>query len=183
MAEKKKKGRRAYLDSFQRNAKGEYEYKGETYVWQMTEQERRKELFRLWILCIGMLAGLIAAGSVEAPGTLNCIYVLLPYVINLIAGISVFWGMCRLTAGGYALRAYVYQKSAAQIPGRALFTFICAALAVLGEIVFVLQNGMERKAVGFVLFVLAECTVSATVFLLGRHIRNMRWEKQDLIDK
>ena len=122
--EKKKKSRRAYLESFQKNQEGNYEYKGELYVWQGTGQDRRRELARLWGLCIALLGSLAGAGSVDAPGAINCAYVILPYVINLIAGISVCWGLCRLSAGGNPVRAYVWKASVEQIPGRAVFACI-----------------------------------------------------------
>ena len=146
MAEKKtekKKNRRAYLESFQKNQEGNYEYRGELYAWQGTEQERRRELAKLWGLCTVLMGSLAAAGSVEAPGSINCAYVILPYVVNLIAGISVCWGLCRLSAGGNPVRAYVWKASGGQIPGRAIFACICSGVSLAGELI--LLSGMVWK--------------------------------------
>lgn len=178
MAEKKKNGKRAYLDAFQKNAEGKYEYKGELYRWQGTGQERKKALGKLWILCIGMLAALGIAGSVKAPGALNCAYVILPYVAEFVAGISVFWGLCRLSAGGDSLRAYVYQAAVEKIPGRAVVTAIGAAAAFVGEIVFALRNGLDGKGAGFVVFLLLEGVIIILVLLLWKSIRKMEWSKK-----
>lgn len=177
MAEKKKKGRRAYLEAFQKNHEGKYEYRGEAYAWQGTEEKRRRELVRLWGLCVVMLGSLAAAGCVEAPGSINCAYVILPYVINLIAGISVCWGLCRLSAGGNPVRAYVWQASVEQIPGRALFACICGGASLAGEVIFAVRNGLEGKAGGFAAFLLLECAVCAASFQMRRQIRKLEWKK------
>ena len=44
MAEKKYKGRKAYLNDFQKNAKGEYEYQGNLYEWQGEKKEYLKNI-------------------------------------------------------------------------------------------------------------------------------------------
>lgn len=176
--EKKKKSSRAYLESFQKNQEGNYEYKGELYAWQGTGQDRRRELARLWGLCIALLGSLAGAGSVDAPGAINCAYVILPYVINLIAGISVCWGLCRLSAGGNPVRAYVWKASVEQIPGRAAFACICGGASLAGELIFVVRNGLEGKTGGFAVFLLLECLVCASSFGMYQRVKKLNWEKQ-----
>ncbi len=180
MAEKKtekKKNRRAYLESFQKNQEGNYEYRGELYAWQGTEQERRRELAKLWGLCTVLMGSLAAAGSVEAPGSINCAYEILPYVVNLIAGISVCWGLCRLSAGGNPVRAYVWKASVGQIPGRAIFACICSGVSLAGELIFAVRNGLEGKTAGFAAFLLLECGVFTASFQMSRRLRKLEWEK------
>ncbi len=179
MAEKKKKKRRAYLDAFQKDEKGKYEYRGDFYIWQNEGTELRQELLRLWAACAVMMASLIAAGCVNAPGAVNCAYVLIPYTISFLVGISVCWGMHRLTAGGHPLRAYVYQASIRQIPGRAVCTATGAGAAIAGELVYVLRNGMEEKTAGFICFILLEGTALAAALSIRRRVCKMKWEKQE----
>lgn len=203
MAEKNnRKKRRAYLDSFQKNEKGNYEYHGDLYFWAgmkrparsgrqsqdehplrggkpaYEERSLRRELTLLWGLCAGMLCALIAAGCVEAPGVMNCAYVLIPYTVNLVAGISVCWGLCRLTAGGNPLRAYICEASVMQIPGRAVCTAIGAGAAAAGELIWVFRNGMEGKTVGCILFFLLEGAVFAAALVMRYRVKQMNWEKK-----
>lgn len=177
MAEKKKKGRRAYLDAFQKDEKGNYVYRGELYVWQDEEKKLKQELIRLWGLCILMLVSLAAAGCVEAPGAVNCAYVLIPYTVNFVSGISVCLGLYHLTAGGNPLRAYIYQKSVAQLPGRAVLTAVAAAAGMAGELVFVFRNGMEGKTAGFVFFLLLEAAVLVAASGIRLRVCKMCWKK------
>lgn len=177
MAEKKRKGRKAYLEDFHRDEKGDYVYKGEFYRWQGEDNELRRGRIWLWVLCAGMIAAIAAAGCVEAPGTVNCVYILLPYTINFVAGISVCWGLYRLTAGGDPMRAYIYKASVEQIPARAVCTGIGAGAAVIGELIFVCRNGLGGKAAGFVLFLLLETAVLAAAVLTWRCVKKMKWNK------
>lgn len=177
MAEKKRKKRRAYLDAFQKDEKGKYEYKGELYRYRGGEKGLHRELMHLWILCLGMMAVLIAAGCTAAPGAVNCAYVLIPYTVNFMTGISVCWGLYRLTAGGHPLRAYIYQASVAQVPGRAAGTATGAGAAIAGEVVFVIRNGMEDKMTGFIFFLFLEGTAMLLALLIRKRMGQMSWDR------
>ena len=84
MAEKKYKGRRAYLNDFKKNESGNYEYQGDLYYWKGDKESLKKEMITLWLLGIGMLASLILAGCVDAPGAMNSFTVVLPYTISFV---------------------------------------------------------------------------------------------------
>ena len=181
--EKKRKKRRAYLDAFQKDEKGKYEYRGDIYIWQNDGEELRRELLELWAVCAGMMAVLIAAGCVNAPGSINCAYVLIPYTISFLVGISVCWGMYRLTAGGHPLRAYVYQASIEQIPGRAVCTALGAGASIAGELIYVFRNGTEEKKAGFICFLLLEGAALAAALIIRQRICQMKWKKKEKIAK
>lgn len=180
MAEKKYKGRKAYLNDFRKNEKGDYEYQGILYAWEGEKKELQRSLLILWILCIFMLAALAAAGCVEAPGPANCFYVVLPYAVSFVFGISSAWGLCRLTRGGNPLRAYIYQASVEAIPVRTLCTMIGAAAAILGELVFLLLNGTAKKLPEILLFIVLEVLSFVLAGLFRKHILQMQWKKQKI---
>lgn len=180
MEEEKKRKRKAYLDSFQKDNNGKYVYKGDMYVFQPQERELRREMARLWGLALVMISAQIIAGCVDAPGTGRSFYVLIPYMISLIAGISVCWGLGRMTEGGSSLRAYVYEATVPQIPGRSVFTAVCAGVAVLGELTYVFKNGIEEKLPGFLIFLVLEVAALFAALLIKRQILLMKWEKKAL---
>lgn len=173
MAEKKKKGRRAYLDSFKKKSDGTYVYEGESYIFE--GDDLRGEAARICRLGAVMLAAIVAAGFVTAPGTGNSFYVLLPYAANLVAGVSVCWGIGRLAAGGSPLRAYVYQATVRQIPGRAVFAAVCAGAAIVGEIVFLCRNGADGKGIGAAVFLMLEVFVLILAVCTRNCVLKMRW--------
>lgn len=177
MAEHKKRKRRAYLDSFQKDSNGKYVYKGDFYQFEPQGTGLRQEMTRLWVLTGAMMAALIAAGCVDGPGTGNCFYVLMPFVINVIAGVSVCWGLARMTKGGSPMRSYVYQETADQLPARAVFSAICAGTAIVGEVVYLFRNGMEGKLAGCLIFLFMEAFALAAALLIRKQISEMKWKK------
>ena len=98
--EKKRRGRRAHLDDFQKTATGDYIYTGQLHPFKPGAFTRRQALLRLWLAAAGLAAVLVAAGCIPVAGMRNTFYVILPYAASLLAAASVVWLMCRLTAGG-----------------------------------------------------------------------------------
>ena len=102
MAEKnkKKKGRRAYLDDFQTTVSGEMIYCGAYYGFQGGDRARRRFLLKLAAASAVAAVFSVLSGCVPAPGTLNCFYVLLPLLGSILSAVSVLWAVIRLIAGG-----------------------------------------------------------------------------------
>lgn len=178
MAEKKKKGRRAYLNAFQKNETGGYTWEGDVYLWQGSADGLRRERVFLGILGAVLFAASVGAGCVTAPGALNCAYVLAPYVVSFVCSINLCWKTGRFLTAGEPVRAYVYEETVEAIPGRAVLTAAGAGLAVLGEILFVCRNGFEGKMAGFVFFLLLEGVVLASGIIVFRRMKRMKWRRK-----
>lgn len=179
MSEQKKKKRKAYLDSFQKDCTGNYIYKGGHYLLKMEGGELHREMILLWALHLAMMAVLVASGCVDGPGTGRCFYVLMPCVIAMISGGSVCWAFGRMTAGRGRLRVYIYEATARQIPGRAVFTAVCAGAAILGELVYLVRNGSDGKVGGCAVFLVLEGTAAALALIIKKRISLLKWEKKD----
>jgi hypothetical protein len=162
----KKSGRHAYLNKFEKNNSDQYEYRGTIYTYDDKALSYGRWLARLWICGIVMAAAVLVNGCIPAPGMQNCIYVLLPYVLQLLAAVSVCWAIVRLTAGGAQLREYIYQATVEKLPMRTMLTAILAIAAAVGEVIFLIRNGAGdylRAAICFL--VLEAVTASAAVWL------------------
>lgn len=177
MGEKKRRGRRDYLNDFRQNAAGEYLYTGEHYAFVEQGRSRRRFLTELWLLCGGALAAAVAAGCIPAAGMDGCFYVLIPYVVGLMAAVSLCWGLGRLTAGGDPLRAYVYQETVEKLPGRAALTAAAAGVTLTGTAIHLILLGFEGKFWSSVLFLVLEATVLAFSLLAKRWVQGQTWTK------
>lgn len=179
---------RARLKDFEKDGRGGYVYRGVCYGWSGCGgsgrsgegvsgegRTRPAQLIRLWAVCGGMLLFLAAAGFVDGPGTGSCVYVILPYASGLLGGVSVCWGLGRLTAGGDPVRDYVFAASAGKIPERAVFTTAGADMAMAGELIYVFRHGLEGKPEGFVLFFLLEGIGAALALLLRKQVCAMEF--------
>ena len=88
MADRKKK--RAYLDDFEKDLNGNYQYRGAHYHYKGTKS-RGRALAGLWVLCGGGAALVVAAGLVPGATAYAPFWLLLPYMAG--------GGVCRLPAG------------------------------------------------------------------------------------
>lgn len=141
--EKKRRGRRAYLDDYKALANGEIIYTGKVYSYSGSIPWK-KELSALW-LCGGLPGVCVTVcGVLPASGMMNTFYVILPWLLSLIGAGSVIWALCRVTCHGEHLKEHVYNATAAALPVRAVFTAICGAVTMAGQIVkFTLDRGGE----------------------------------------
>ena len=179
MAEKKRKGRRAYLSDFQKSISGEYIYTGAVYAYSdVSGKTRQQTMAGLWLA--GGVTFIAAAiqGCIPAGGMLNCFYVLLPFAAELICACSAIWALVRLSSGHDPIREYVFIATVEALPGRAVLTACFAAAALIGETVFLLLHPAERSAAGWLLCVLMAAAI-VSALILRREILAAHWEKQD----
>ena len=174
-----RKNRKAYLNDFHQSLSGEYIYCGVTYTFEGTRKQRFHLYYKLLALSVVMAAAGLVSGCITAPGTLNCFYVLIPYMISFMASISLIWGLCRLWAGGSPLREYVYQATLDQFQTRGMLTAICAGCAIVGEIVYVIRNGSQGLVSGMILFLFCQAVTVAGSLLWIRTTENSCWIKNE----
>lgn len=141
--EKKRRGRRAYLDDYQALADGRIVYTGKVYSYAGSTPWK-KELFALWLRAGLSGVCVTAAGVIPASGMMNTFYVILPWVFSLIGAGSAMWALCRMTHHGEHMKEHVLRATAGALPVRAVFTAVCAAVAVLGQAVCLILNGPGR---------------------------------------
>lgn len=177
--EKPKKGRRAYLNDFHRTLSGEFVYQGVTYTFEGTKKQRMHLYYKLLGIGLVMAAAGIVSGSISAPGSLNCFYVVAPYVISLLSSFSLLWGLGRLWAGGSPLREYIYQATMDQFQPRGTLTAVSAGCALVGETVYVILNGTEGLLLGMILFLICQALLLAGSILWIHTTENSGWIKND----
>lgn len=172
---RKRRGRRAYLDDFQRTATGEYVYTGKTHRYRDENLTRRQALTRLWALTAVMAGGVVAAGCLPAAGTFNTPYVILPYASSLLSAGSVVWLMCRLTAGGDPLPDYVHAATVKQFGPRGTLTLVFSAATVAGELLHLALNGAGDRLWATVGFLACEGLAAAGAALWRVATKKLDW--------
>ena len=177
--EKRPGGRRAYLNDFHQTLSGEFVYEGALYTFEGTPRQRRMLYLRLAALGLVMSAAGVVCGCIYAPGTLNCFYILIPYIISLMASVSLLWGLARLAWAGSPLRAYIYQATMDQFPVRTTLAAITSGAAIVGEVVYVCLHGAGELAAGMAVFLLCQGLVLAGALLWRRLTENSCWVKSE----
>lgn len=174
--EKKRRGRRGYLADFRQTVTGEYVYEGTIHRFE-GPGSWKKNMAGLWGLALVLLGAAAAAGLIPAPGIVGTAYITIPYALSLVCAISVVWLMARWTLGGQELRDYVYRATVGQVKLRGWAAAGFAAIALVGEIVYLIGHGwgaMAASAAGLLVALTVELvTVAVWTWLAGR----LRWSK------
>ena len=123
-----RKNKRAYLDDFQRDLNGNYQYCG-AHCHYVGKTPRKTVLLRLWLLCGGAAALTAGAGFVPGATAHMPAYVSLSYVAALLAVVYALYTRLRMTAGGEPLRAYLHEQTAEKLPGRCTLAAVFCAVA------------------------------------------------------
>ena len=172
---KSAKARKSYLKDFKKDKDGKYVYQGDWYRYQYGQMSRQGVLGRLWGMCAVLVCTGVAAGCVPTAGMDEYFYVLLPYAVSVVSGISVCWSLGRLTAGGEKIRSYVYETSCSKIPFRSAVAAVFAGITVLGELLFLILHHFEGMDGWVVLFLILEVASCISAFQIHRISSRIQW--------
>ncbi|MBD8952180.1 MAG: hypothetical protein EGR85_09660 [Subdoligranulum sp.] len=171
-----RKNKHAYLDDFEKDLNGNYQYRGAHYYYKGT-QPRGKALAGLWVLCGGGTACLLAAGFVHGATAHAPFWLLLPYMAGLLAGVYVLYLLVRLTAGGDPLRAYIHEQTAQKLPGVCLAAAVLAALTAVAQLVQLALGGQNLAA--RLLFAALQTVAAAAFIRASKRFKVLKYEKQE----
>ena len=143
-----KRGRRSYLDDFQRDVNGEYQYRGAHYRYAGM-MEYRALRRSLWLCCGFGTALVLAAGCLPGATAGAAWYVTLPTMLALAACGFLLWTLARWTKGGMTLRAYVHAQTVKRLPAEALLAAGMSAFGAVGQgIALLLENSVNWAKIG-----------------------------------
>ena len=171
-----RKNKHAYLDDFEKDLNGNYQYRGAHYYYKGT-QPRGKALAGLWVLCGCGAVCLLAAGFVHGATAHAPFWLLLPYMAGLLAGVYVLYLLVRLTAGGDPLRAYIHEQTAQKLPGVCLAAAVLAALTAAAQLVQLALGGQNLAA--RLLFAALQTVAAAAFIRASKRFKVLKYEKQE----
>lgn len=174
----KKKGRRAYLNDFHKNVEGQYEYAGERYEYCGDEKSRRRAAAGLMGGALLLVALILGEGCIPVPGLSRTFYVLLPYMVELMGGVSACIAAGRLLTAEYPLREYVYQSTIQKLPFRGAAAAFGAGLTLAGETVYLIRNGSEGMIWYVALFYILQAAALLIAILLFCGSGKMEWKRR-----
>ena len=170
------KKHRSYLDDFQRDVNGEYQYRGAHYRYAGM-MEYRTLRRSLW-LCCGLGSALVlAAGCLPGATAGAAWYVTLPTMLALVAAGVLLWTTAQWSRGGMTLRAYVHARTVRRLPAEALIAAGMSAFGAVGQgISLLLGNPVNWAKIGHV-----AALAVASGFFIRTHVL-MKRTVYDFID-
>ena len=142
------KKHRSYLDDFQRDVNGEYQYRGAHYRYAGM-MEYRTLRRSLWLCCGFGTALVLAAGCLPGATAGAAWYVTLPTMLALVAAGVLLWTTAQWSRGGMTLRAYVHARTVRRLPAEALIAAGMSAFGTVGQgIALLLGNPVNWAKIG-----------------------------------
>lgn len=126
------KKHRSYLDDFQRDVNGEYQYRGAHYRYAGM-MEYRTLRRSLWLCCGCGSALVLAAGCLPGATAGAAWYVTLPTMLALVAAGVLLWTTAQWSRGGMTLRAYVHARTVRRLPAETLIAAGMSAFGAVGQ--------------------------------------------------
>ncbi len=173
--EKKKKGRRSYLNDFKATLSGEYVYTGAVY---MPEGDYKRTRLQATLAGILLVALNLLCGCIPAEPMLNSFYVIIPFVVSLAASVRLLWAATRLWLNKLPLREYVLRETYEKLLPSATVGLIFSSITVAAFIVFAVIEGLSTLSFwSYLFFACNILTILANVFVRVC-TKNINWVKQ-----
>ena len=169
---------RSYLDDYQINEQGEYEFRGAYYRWELPE--KRKEVQRtLWLCLTGAAVLMVAAGCIPAPGVNNMFYLLLPYAAGL--GFCVWGAMAlgRMCTEADPMREHKFKTSTGRLPMIFVLAALMDIICVIAEAVHLLLHPGEGSLPCGILFILLEAAAAFLLIASRRKLGGLNWIREE----
>lgn len=169
--------RKAYVDDYKINEKGEYEYQGVRYEWNLSEAEGRRcfLLFRLMGPVIFVL--ILLAGCIPSPGVNHWPFLMIAYLAGVVVSLSLWillWQMCGEKS---PMRGHVYDETVGKMPFRIVLTVILEGASIIGEIVYIILYGTEGHTFGGILFIILEMLALICTLYMRKKFQMIKWER------
>ncbi|MBR0088167.1 MAG: hypothetical protein IJL98_10580 [Lachnospiraceae bacterium] len=177
MEKKKRRSRRAHLNDFHQNIRGEYIYTGKMYAFR-----GNKEAYSRYVTYCVTDAVMIFLFSVlqecfdPVPVSRFFVNIILWLAQTASAGILLYTSVC-LAAWKNPLRAYRYERSAKTLEGKVNVTMGASFLAALAMILFLLIKGTEGKLWMNLIRPLLSLSAGYTAFRLRKTVKEAEFEE------
>ena len=174
MADKKPRGRRPWLDEIRLGGDGQYAYRGSHMKFGGEEAAFRR--FRLTNgVLTACLAVCVAATGCLNVGTLdNTVWVLVPYMLEVVFTAAFAWSAVRLLLQGSVVRSYIFKQTVKRLPVLAVIDAL-AAILTFGSVV-VLSAIEKSFPAPVIIYLLLQAAVCALALLELKVLKRAAWE-------
>lgn len=169
-----RKKARERLKDFGPDDNGKMSYLGD-HVRLVEGQDRRRLVTTLWVACGVATLAVLGASLANPAGLSGCPYVVVPYMCQFVALVSVIWGMGRLSVAGERVRVYVRDETFGALPRRAVIAAALGLVAVVGEIVLLAVSG-AAPGVAEIVFLSCEAVSVVALVALRQACLATEWE-------
>ncbi|MCQ2555162.1 MAG: hypothetical protein MJ171_05885 [Clostridia bacterium] len=177
MAEKKEKRqtRFSYLNDYIMSASGEYIYTGRMWEYKgdlpFNKAKGSLSLLNLIIIAVSLSSGLIAT-----PGASFVLYIVIPYVLELVLSLIVMYKLYTLFKDGPVVKDYEYKKSGAQLPAYYYGIMIGSVASFIGEAAYLMFNGFHGKVFLGILYLVSRLVCGFVAYKAAKKSKELNYQ-------
>lgn len=174
---RKRRSRRAYLNDFHLNEKGDYVYEGRMIGFVEESVTYHQYLQRIIPAAVLMLALSVAAECLPAVAMSRFGLTAIPWLGQIITACLAAYAVWKISWGKNPMREYVYKASVEKLPMRTLLTAGFSFLTALAETIYILVNGCDGEAAFTVLRPILSMLCGMIAICLYRFVKNTEWKQ------
>ncbi len=174
MADKKPRGRRPWLDEIRLGGDGQYAYRGSHMKFGGDEAALRR--FRLTngalTACLGVCVA--ATGCLNVGRLDNTVWVLVPYMLEVVFTAAFAWSAVRLLLQGSVVRSYIFKQTVKRLPVLAVVDALAAILTFGSAVVL---SAIEKSfPAPVIIYLLLQAAVCVLALLELKVLKRAAWE-------
>ena len=176
-AKKKRRSRRAYLNDFHLNEKGEYVYEGKMIGFAGDGASYHKYLAWITTASVLMFVCTIAAECLPAVSLSKFGLTVIPWLGQLVTVCLAAYAAWKILWGKNPMREYIYKASAAKLPTRVILAAAFSFLTAAEEIIYIFVKGCEGEVLYTVLRPALSLICGITAYLLHKQLKKAGWRQ------
>ncbi len=169
-------GRRAYLNDFHLNDKGEYVFMGRMMTFDEEHMSYRDYIIRSSLFTIIMILATVLAECLPAVALSRFGFTAIPWALQMVMTALTAYSVWKIIFGKNPMREYVYKSSAEKLPVRVILAAAFSLLTAVADTVYILIKGWEGEVLYTALRPALSIVCGAAAFLFSGMLKKTSWK-------
>ena len=179
MADKKKKGRRAYLSDYVMDVSGQYVYNGAYYNADAQGKDFSRVVKGVFGLVFLAFAALVAVGCLSTGTTSGAFYVTLPHAVAIILSAVCLYDSVIVLRSKGRLKEHQYDSAVPRLKGCSIAGAVCAFVAAAGQLGYTVLKGEKATRVADIVFFAGCLVAGALLYMAFATKKQILWQKDN----
>lgn len=172
---KKRKSKKAYLNDFQLNEEGKYEYRGTMHVLDESNISLKQVKTKVSIYALLIFACFVVSGFIKADGLMNAFYIVVPYVFGFFFDCLLTYKTFSFVLGKYPIRDYDFKATIMKYDTYLLVILILDIATIIGEVYYLIRFGIQYYVAGTIIFLVCIIGILLATGAYKQFAKELKW--------
>ena len=131
----------------------------ENYRLEMSENDFRQLIRKLWLLILSLFVLVLIGGILPFKGMIKGAYVMIPYGIELVFILLLLWACFHFSVLKMSLKKKEYDRSVKRLISDTLLLCLIVLISIIACVIYVLANGFDNDLIYFLLYLLTKAGI------------------------